>query len=60
MIEKTLVNQGLHVFIDAYLYHDIPISRYASDIYIFCHSINFLDFRRTLPRYISLISIILT
>ena len=34
MIEKTLVNQGLHVFIDAHLYHDIPISRYASDIYI--------------------------
>ena len=34
MIEKILVNQGLHVFIDAYLYHDIPISRYASGIYI--------------------------
>lgn len=33
MIEKILVNQGLHVFINAYLYHDIPISRYASDTY---------------------------
>ena len=33
MIEKILVNQGLQVFINAYLYHDIPISRYASDTY---------------------------
>lgn len=54
LLIKDFMSLSMLTYIMIYQYQDMH------QVYIFCHSIYFLEFRRTLPRYISLISIILT